>query len=62
MITIIKNVNTAMQMFPWKKKVNVFNVPEKKMMENCYVCLLCRGHFTFENVTRKLIYHVHVIS
>lgn len=29
MITIIKNVNTAMQMFPWKK-VNVFNVPEKK--------------------------------
>lgn len=47
---------------PMKKKVNVFNVPEKKMMENCYVCLLSRGRFTFENVTRIVIYHERVIS
>lgn len=45
-----------------KKKVNVFNVFEKKMMENCYVCLLCRGYFIFENVMRKMIYYVYVIS
>lgn len=39
-----------------RERVHVFNVTEKKnRIENCYVCLLSRGRFTFENVTRIMI-------
>lgn len=38
-----------------RERVHVFNVTEKNRIENCYVCLLSRGRFTFENVTRIMI-------
>lgn len=38
-----------------RERVHVFNVTEKNRIENCYVCMLSRGRFTFENVTRIMI-------
>lgn len=39
-----------------REKECMFSMSLKKnRIENCYVCLLSRGRFTFENVTRIMI-------